>query len=116
VKRLLSWLMILALVLGYGSSVSAAICQHRDLGGHEAARQSLDRKVAASALTEEAAAATGAKKGSTSASPVGSPIDMVAPAAPVVPLRVAEPILRPLEDSPALAGISVRPPLPPPLG
>ena len=107
--------MILALVLGYASSVSAAICQHRGLGGHEAARQSQDRKVAASALTEEAAAAAEAKKGSTSASPVAAPIDMVAPAAPVLPLRIAERVRQPIADAPPLAGLSLRPPLPPPL-
>jgi hypothetical protein len=116
VRRLLSLLMIVTLVVGYGSSVSAAICQHRDFRAHAAARASHDGRIASAALGEEAAASVDSKKGAPSDSrSVSGPIDMVAPPDLALPRPMIEGIRRHVTDDPALAGTSVRPLLPPPL-
>jgi hypothetical protein len=115
VKFFLSLLMIVILVVGHGSSVAAAICQHGNAGNHAAARASLDGKVSARALTEEAAASADAKKGAVSdAGAAPGPADMLPPLKLVAPLRTIEPIRRRPTDPLALLGTSLRPLLEPP--
>ncbi|MDB5671118.1 MAG: hypothetical protein JWO25_2077 [Alphaproteobacteria bacterium] len=114
-KCFLSLLMIVTLVIGHGSSVAAAICQHRTAGEHAMARASHDGRIAARALSEEAAANVNGKKAApadTGAS--AGPTDMLPPIKLVAPLRTIDPILRRLTDAPSLAGTSHRPLLEPP--
>ena len=107
--------MIITLVFGHGSSVAAAICQHRTAGEHALARASHDARIAARAMTEETAANVNGKKAApadTGAS--AGPTDMLPPVKLVAPLRTIERILRRLTDAPSLAGTSHRPLLDPP--
>jgi hypothetical protein len=91
--RFLAFLMIFAVTIAHGSSVTAAICHHQSLGEHVAARQSLDRNVAAVALHEDAAAAAASKKGSQSASAsVQWPAEMLPANAAAELFRTIEPI------------------------
>lgn len=116
VARFLAFLMIFAVVVAHGSSVAAAICQHRSVADHVAARQSSDRKIAAVSLHEESAAAAASKKGSQSASAsVHWPTDMLPanilaePSRAIEPVRFQPAVQIPLESSP------LRPLLEPPL-
>jgi hypothetical protein len=113
---LLTWLMVVVLVVGQGSSVAASVCRHRDMSDHVAARHSQDRSIAAVALTEEAAASVAAKKGAVSGGESASaPMDMLPPAAIVVPAPPVERMARRVADDPTPASAPVRPLLPPPL-
>lgn len=107
--------MLLALVVGQGSSLAAAICRHQSLGAHVAAREGTDRKAAAAALTEETAASVAGKKGALGGAGVAAgPVLILPPQSFTLPPRVAEPIRVRIADSPPLAGTSVRPLLQPP--
>jgi hypothetical protein len=115
--RLMTLLIVLAFVVSQGSSFAAAICVHQSPHAHAVALQSHDRKIAAQALTEDAAGQAASKKGSLSNGGAASPAsDMLVPAALVAPFRIADAMRRRLTDAPGLAGTSVRPLLPPPLG
>jgi hypothetical protein len=115
VRRLLTLLMLLSLVVGQGTSLAASICQHRSLREHIAARQGPDRNAAATALAEEAAASVAGKKGALGGGGVAAgPVLTLPPAAFAMPVRVAEPVRVRIVDEPPLAGTSVRPLLQPP--
>jgi hypothetical protein len=114
-RVLLKLMMVLAIVVGNGSSVAAAICQHRNASEHALARASRDAKVAAAALTEETAASVNAKKGSPGNSNSTAPSDMLAPASLMIPPRSLEPLRLRARDAPILAGTSLPPLLRPPL-
>ena len=112
--RFLAFLMIFAVTIAHGSSVTAAICHHQNFGEHVAARQSLDRKVAAVALHEDAAAAA-SKKGSKSASAsVHWPAEMLPANAAAELFRTFEPIRFHPAAQPALRSELVPPLLEPP--
>jgi hypothetical protein len=113
--RFLALFMILALLIGQGSSVAAAICHHQNAAEHIAARQSSDARIAAVSLGEEAAAAVASKKGSQSAgASVHWPAEMLPATAADAPFRAIEPIrFRPAVHAP-LKSASVRPLLEPP--
>jgi hypothetical protein len=113
-RRLLALLAMATLVVGYGSSVAAAVCQHQSLREHVAARDSAGGQLAAAALSEEAAASTDAKKGSVSTAPILPPADLSRLAAFAFPPRATEPSGRRLTDTPLLSGLSVLPLLHPP--
>ena len=113
--RFLAFLMIFAVTVAHGSSVTAAICDHQSFAEHVAARQSLDRKVAAVALHEDAAASAASKKGSQSASAsVHWPAEMLPAAMAAEPFRALEPIMFQPDLPHALKSASVRPLLEPP--
>ncbi len=61
--RLLTLLMMFALVLTNSAAQAAAVCQHRDAATHAAARDSGDAGVAVGAMIEEAAAAEAEQAG-----------------------------------------------------
>src|SRR4051812_47285403 len=116
VRSLFALFVLFALVLGQGTSLATSICQHTSVKAHEAARQSADSGKAAVAYAEETADAAASKKGSTS-NPGSAPV--LAALLPPSPSADAtfprESIAFRATDRPRLAGISVRPPLPPPL-
>jgi hypothetical protein len=113
--RFLSFLMIFAVVIGHGSSVAAAICHHQSFAEHVAARQSLDHKVSAVSLHEDAAAAVASKKGSQSASAsVHWPAEMLPASVDAEPFRALEPVRFQPAVQPALKSASLRPLLEPP--
>jgi hypothetical protein len=62
VARLLTFLMIFALVATQGVSMAAAMCRHQDAQAHILARQSKDAAIAAVSVREDAAAAAASKK------------------------------------------------------
>jgi hypothetical protein len=116
VRSLFALFVLFALVLGQGTSLATSICQHASVKAHEAARQSADSGKAAVAFAEETADAAASKKGSTSnpgSAPVLAALLPPSPSADATPAR--EKMLLRATDRPPLAGISVRPPLPPPL-
>jgi hypothetical protein len=115
VKRFLTFLMILTLVAGQGSSAAWAACRHKDARDHAAALQSPDRKIAAVAQTEEAAASVESKKGAASGiASMSGPQEILPPVTPAVLLRISEPVRRLFIDDPALNGTVLRPLLQPP--
>lgn len=107
-------LMIVALMVGNASAAAEAVCRHQSPLDHAAARQSDDRKIAAVALTEDAAAAVGAKQGAVPSASASILADLLSPAALAVPLRLAEPLRRQFPDGPVLEGTSLPPLLQPP--
>jgi hypothetical protein len=113
--RLLTLLLMITLVVANGSAAAEAMCRHRDARAHAMARQSQDAKVAAVALTEEAAAAAASKKGA-----LGSNVSLSLPscilpcAALAFAPRAAEPMRRPQLESAPLTSRSIRPLLEPP--
>jgi hypothetical protein len=113
--RLLSLLMILALVMTQGTAMASALCRHQNAQAHMLARQSHDAKIAAVAFGEEEAAATASKKASPSADSSSHwPAEML-PLEPEAPmLRIFEPLrLRPGVYA-ALASATILPLLKPP--
>ena len=114
--RLLTLLMMLTLVVANGSAAADAMCRHRDAREHAIARQSQDAKVAAVALSEEAAAAVGSKSGTLGGSAsVSLPAYMLpSPALTPAPLA-AEPLPSPQRRAASLSGRSIRPLLEPPV-
>ncbi len=113
--RFLTLFMILALLIGQGSSVAAAICHHQNAAEHVAARQSDDARIAAVSLGEEAAAAVASKKGSQSAgASIHWPAEMLPATANAAPFRRLEPIrFQPARHAP-LKSATLRPLLEPP--
>lgn len=63
VRRLLSFLMVVILVVANGSSVAGAVCSHESPAEHQAARQSDDARISSVAFSEDAANAVASKKG-----------------------------------------------------
>jgi hypothetical protein len=60
--RLLSLLMMLALVLTGGAAVPMAMCKHIDAEAHASALESSDAGIASAAVAEETAAVSASKK------------------------------------------------------
>src|ERR1044072_4584174 len=107
--------MIITLVVANGSAVAGAVCRHRDAREHAIARQSQDAKVAAVALTEEAAAAVASKKGALGGNAALSLPAYVLPAAALSPVpQAVEPLRGPQAEPAPLWRRSVRPLLEPP--
>jgi hypothetical protein len=116
VRSLITLFVLAALVLAQGTSLAASVCRHASLMDHIAARQSHDPGKAAIAVAEETAAAVDAKKGSPSSNgSVSPPADLLPPSTPAALLCLGESVPPCATDRPPLVGISVRPPLPPPL-
>jgi hypothetical protein len=114
--RLVTLLMMIALVVANGSAAAGAMCLHRDARAHAMARQSQDAKVAAGALTEEAAAAVASKKGALGGSASLSLPAYIVPAAALAPApHAVEPMRRPQVEPTPLASRSIRPLLEPPV-
>ena len=114
--RLVTFLMMISLVVANGSAAAGAMCQHRDARAHAMARQSQDAKVAAVALTEEAAAAVDSKKGALESNASLSLPAFVLPGATLTPApRAIEPMGRPQVDAKPLSSRSIRPLLEPPV-
>jgi hypothetical protein len=113
--RLLTFLMILALVVTQGTAMAAAVCRHETVQAHSAARASEDRTVASVALDEESAASTRSKKAPSSSDLSGGwPAPLLPPASVAAPDRTAEPVrLRPPAYS-ALPSVTRVPLLKPP--
>jgi hypothetical protein len=108
--------MLVALVLAQGTSLASSICRHTSVQAHEAARQSADSGKAAAAFAEETADAAASKKGSSSnASSAPALAALLPPSPSAATLFPRERMLPRATDRPRLVGISLRPPLPPPL-
>jgi hypothetical protein len=114
--RLVTFLMMITLVVANGSAAAGAVCRHRDARAHAIARQSQDAKVAAVALTEEAAADVASKNGA-----LGSSASLSLPACvlPCAALTLAPPAVEPMRrlqlESTPLPSRSIRPLLEPPV-
>jgi hypothetical protein len=108
--------MIITLVVANGSAIAGAVCHHRDAREHAIARHSQDAKIAAVALTEEAAAAVASKNGTLGSNATLSlPAYILPEAALAAAPRAVEPIrARQLEPAP-LSSRSIRPLLEPPV-
>src|SRR3954451_727292 len=107
--------MLVALVVGQGTSLASSICKHASVQAHAEARHSLDSRKAAVAFAEETADAAASKKGSTSnASPAPVLAALLPPTPTAAILFPRENMLPRATDRPLLTGISLRPPLPPP--
>ena len=113
-KLWVTLLMIVALMVGNASAAAEAICRHQSPLDHAAARQSGDRKIAAVALTEDAAAAASAKKSAVPSASGSILADLLPPAALITPLQLAEPLRRQFPDGRVLEGTSLPPLLQPP--
>jgi hypothetical protein len=116
VRSLFTLLMLVALVMGQGTSLATSICRHASVQAHVEARQSGDSRKAAVAFAEETADAVAAKKGSASNSaPDLVQAALLPPSPSAAGIFPRETMLPPPTDRPRLAGISLRPPLPPPV-
>jgi hypothetical protein len=115
VNRLLTLLMIFALVVAHGTSVAAAICSHESVRQHAAARQSPDAGVSAVALREEAADSHAARKAALAdAGSISWVFDILPAPGLAVPPVGAEAVVRRPAPTEIPAGISLRPLLEPP--
>ena len=113
---LMKLLMIVTLVLANGSAAAGAICHHRDARDHANARVSQNAKVAAVALTEEAAAAAASKNGALGSNASLSLPAYILPGASHAPAPdAAEPIRKWQMESTPLPSRSIRPLLEPPV-
>jgi hypothetical protein len=113
--RLLKLLIIVTLVVANGSAAAGAICHHRDARDHENARLSQNAKVAAVALTEEAAASAASKNGALgSSASLTLPVYILADAAIPPAPEAVEPMLGAQRAPPPLPGRSIPPLLEPP--
>jgi hypothetical protein len=116
VKSLFTLFMLAALVCAQGTSLATSICRHGSLQAHVAALQSHDTRKAAVAYAEDTADAAAAKKGSVSDAGSGPLlVALLPPSAPGATLSLRESLSPRATDRPPLVGISLRPPLPPPL-
>jgi len=116
VRTLLTLFMLVALVMGQGTSLANSICRHASAEAHAAARQSADSRKAAAAFAEESADAAASKKGSTSNGASGPVLAALLPPTPAAATVFPREKMLPRQtDRPRLVGISLRPPLPPPL-
>lgn len=114
--RLLSLLMILALVLTNGASVAAAVCQHADAQAHASALLSVDAETAADAQAEDRAARNALQKGTLVDAAAVQLAGFMLPPEVAVPAPVrTEPIKRHAADERVLANRAVSPLLEPPL-
>ena len=114
VRRVLTLLIMIMMVLAPSAMVSAAICQHQDAAEHMLARASADATTANNARAEETAASL-AKKGVLADAPTVSLLaNLIAPFELAPPPDVGEARPRPVLDDIALGGTSVRPLLEPP--
>jgi hypothetical protein len=115
VRSLFTLFVLVALVLGQGTALATSVCRHASVAAHVAARQSADSGKAAAAYAEETADAA-AKKGSTSNTSAGPALAaLLPPSPPAVATFPRETLLLRAADRPPLVGLSLRPPLPPPL-
>jgi hypothetical protein len=115
VIRLLTILMIVTLVIGHGLSYAAAICHHQDAKEHALARHSDDSRTAMVAMAEDAAHSEASKAGTPFNGGMAAwAADMLPTGSLTEPLRIIEPIRRPIADAAILAGKSVLPLLEPP--
>lgn len=113
--RLLTILIVSALLLGQGFSAAAAICHHRSAREHVLARASHDKAVAAVAFNEDSAASVAATKAASSGVGTANWVaDLAAPSSFVPPGLAPDPLLPAVADGPALESISTAPPLRPP--
>jgi hypothetical protein len=116
VRSLFVLFVLFALVVGQGTALATSVCRHASVAAHVAARQSADSGKAAFAFAEETADAAASKKGSTSNTSAGPALAaLLPPSAPAVATFPREPVLLRAADRPPLVGLSLRPPLPPPL-
>src|SRR6185437_304127 len=83
VRPLFTLLMLVALVLGQGTSLATSICRHASVHDHAVARQSSDSRKAAVAFAEETAAAAASKKGSTSSTSSAPALAALLPPSPL---------------------------------
>jgi hypothetical protein len=112
----LTLLMLVALVMGQGTSLANSICRHASVQAHVAALQSADSRKAASALAEESAGEAASKKGSTSNGASASVLAALLPPTPAAATMFPREKMAPRQtDRPRLVGISLKPPLPPPV-
>ena len=113
--RLLTLVMMITLLVANGSAAAGAVCRHQDARAHAIARVSHDAKISAAALTEEAAADVGSKKGAIGGTAALSLPAYILPRATSAPVpRAGEPMQRAEGESPPLASRSIRPLLEPP--
>jgi hypothetical protein len=116
VRTLVTLFLLAAFVLTQGTSLAASICHHGSLQGHIAARQSPDSRKALGAFAEEAAGQVASKKGSTShGTSTPAPPDLLTPPTPVLVAFLQASTFPRAMDGPPLAGLSLTPPLPPPV-
>ena len=116
VRPLFTLLMLVALVLTQGTSLAASICRHASAEAHHAALHSADSRKAAAAFAEDTADAAASKKGSPSNSSSAPALAALLPPSPAAAaLFPRERMVPRATDRPRLVGISLRPPLPPPL-
>jgi hypothetical protein len=116
VRSLVTLFLLAVFVLTQGTSLAASICHHGSMQGHMAARESHDSRKAFAAFAEEAAGSVASKKGSAShGTSTPAPPDLLTPRAPVAFVLVQASTFPRAKDGPPLAGLSWRPPLPPPL-
>lgn len=114
--RLLSLLLMFALVLTNGAAVASAMCQHVDAQAHARAKQSSYEAVAAVALSEEAAAVSTRMKVSLADAASVQLAGFIVPAEPFLPQPYSLEPARELAAEPlALPTLAVRPLLEPPL-
>jgi hypothetical protein len=113
--RLLTLLMILAVVTTQGMAMASALCRHDSAQEHVLARQSTDARIASISIGEESAARSLDDKASGSAdSSAAWPAKMLPADSAAQPLRIAERSpLRPSRQH-SLPSLSVLPLLEPP--
>ncbi len=116
VGKLLSLLMMLALVFTNGAAVATAMCEHVDAQAHAYALQSTDAGIAATALNEEAAAAATAKKANLADAAAVQLAGYLLPSDPALPSpRSLDPAKAAEAEPGKLASLSISPLLEPPL-
>jgi hypothetical protein len=116
VRSLFTLFVLFALVLGQGTALATSVCRHASAAAHVAARQSADSGKAAIAFAEETADAAASKKGSTSNTSSAPALAAMLPPSPLAAATFPREImLLHATDRPPLVGLSLRPPLPPPL-
>ncbi len=114
--RLLSLLLVFALVLTNGAVVPAALCQHADAQAHAAALQSSDVGAASAALAEETAAVESSKKNSLAQAAAVQLAGFMLPADPALPLPAGHESSATHATEPiALSSLTINPLLEPPL-
>jgi hypothetical protein len=114
--RILTALMMVALVAAQGPAFAASACRHHGAVQHALARQSEDPRIAAAALDEERAAATIEKKGQASYASGGGWIsDMLTPAPVSLRPPAGASVQRLPISLPIFRGRSTAPPLQPPI-
>ena len=115
VTRLIAIFVAVALLLGNGTAIAQAMCQHATLEAHAIAKSSGDERIASSATAEEMAQHAAAKSGTVTDAPGAF-------AAAVLPADTAElnsatfvRVVWPANGAKALARRVIAPPERPPL-